>query len=42
MTVDEGIDELAETLRQLCAEDTRLRVFRSPAHRPCEHAGVKV
>ncbi|HEU4881201.1 MAG TPA: SMI1/KNR4 family protein [Longimicrobium sp.] len=32
MTVDERIDDLAETLRQLRAEDTRLRVFGSPAH----------
>ena len=30
--MDEGIDELAETLRQLRTEDTRLRVFGSPAH----------
>jgi hypothetical protein len=33
MTVDEQIAELAETLRQLSAEDTRLRIFGSPWHR---------
>jgi hypothetical protein len=32
MTLDERIAELAELLRQLRAEDTRLRVFGSPAH----------
>jgi hypothetical protein len=42
MTVDERMAELAETLRQLRAEDTRLRVFGSPAHRPGEHADVMV
>jgi SMI1 / KNR4 family (SUKH-1) len=32
MTLDQQIAEVAETLRQLQAEDTRLRVFGSPAH----------
>jgi SMI1 / KNR4 family (SUKH-1) len=46
MTVEERIDELAETLRQLCAEDTELRVFGAPAHGyrlnpPLSEAGIK-
>lgn len=46
MTLEERIAELAELLRRLGAEDTRLRVFGAPSHgyrlnRPLSEAGVQ-